>query len=112
MAIIQTVDLHTFREAFRAYGRQDQFSREAFEALFNYLEQYSEDTGDFDLDVVAICCDWTESHWSDIANDYCLDWVENCETDEEKAEAVRDYLNDNTIMLELSDGETFVYMAF
>ena len=45
-----------FEEHFNAMGRGDQFSRQAMEALFEY---YS-DMEDFQLDVVAICCDWTE----------------------------------------------------
>lgn len=112
MAIVQNVDLHAFREAFRVAGRQDQFSWEALEALFDYLEQYSEDVGEpFELDVIAICCEWCESHWSDIAKDCRID-LTDCEDDDERIEAVRDYLNDNTMMIELYGGETFVYMAF
>lgn len=112
MAIVQTLDMHQFREAFRAYGREDQFSREALEALFDYYEQLSDDIGEpFDLDVIAICCDWSEEHWSDIAFSYRID-LTDCEDDDERIEAVREYLSDNTSYLELSDGETFVYRTF
>ena len=30
-----------FADAFRRMGRENQFSREALEALFNYLEEYT-----------------------------------------------------------------------
>ena len=43
MAIVQTVDLYQFREAFRCMDRQDQFSYEGFEALFDYLDNLSYD---------------------------------------------------------------------
>lgn len=112
MAIVQTLNVYQFRDAFRAAGRKDQFSYEALGALFDYLEQYSEDIGEpFEMDVIAICCDWSEAHWSDIASDYRID-LTDCEDDDERIEAVRDYLSDNTSYTELSDGETFVYVNF
>lgn len=50
-----------FADAFRRMGRENQFSHEALEALFNYLEEYEQDTGeDLELDVVSLCCDFTE----------------------------------------------------
>ena len=56
-----TVNSSMFADAFRRMGREDQFSREALEALFNYLEDYEQDTGeDLELDVVGLCCDFTE----------------------------------------------------
>lgn len=109
MAIVQTVDLHTFREAFRAYGRLDQFSWEGLEVLFDYLEQYSEDVGEpFELDVIAICCDFYEGTAEDICNDYRID-TEGME-DDEIIDAAREYLEDEGVLV----GETvsgFVYRA-
>ena len=56
-----TVDSFMFVEAFRRMGRENQFSREALEALFNYLEEYEQDTGeDLELDVLGLCCEFTE----------------------------------------------------
>ena len=56
-----TVTSAMFADAFRRMGRENQFSREALEALFNYLEEYEQDTGeDLELDVVGLCCDFTE----------------------------------------------------
>ena len=50
-----------FADAFRRMGREDQFSREALEALFEYIENYEEDTGSrVELDVVGLCCEFTE----------------------------------------------------
>ena len=51
-----TVDQSTFVRQFEAYGRADQFSYEALEALFEYYDELE----DFELDVIAICCDWIE----------------------------------------------------
>ena len=51
-----TVDQATFVRQFEAYGRADQFSNEALEALFEYYDELE----DCELDVISICCDWTE----------------------------------------------------
>ena len=105
-----TVSNHDFVEAFRAYDRLDNFSFEALDLLFSYFEEYEESTGEeIELDVIAICCDFNESDTDDIIADYRID-VEGLD-DDEKLEAVRDYLNDNTTLV----GETasgFVYAAF
>ena len=56
-----TVTSYQFIEAFRACGRETQFSRAALFALFDYLENWEDDTGEgIELDPIALCCDWTE----------------------------------------------------
>ena len=56
-----SVNVYEFRDAFRAYDRQDQFSHAGLGALFDYLEEY-EDSCDteVELDVIALCCDFAE----------------------------------------------------
>lgn len=111
MAIVQTVNLYHFREAFRLAGRKDQFSYEALEAIFDYMEEYSEDTGeDVELDVISICCEWAEAHWSDIASDYDID-LSDCDDDEERISTVERFLENNT-QVALEFGGTFVYQQF
>lgn len=49
-----------FGDEFRSL-RPNNFSYEALDALFDYYENLEESTGDrIELDVIAICCDWTE----------------------------------------------------
>jgi predicted ArsR family transcriptional regulator len=111
MAIVQTLDKYSFVEAFEQSSRKDQFSHEALEAIFDYLEEYSDSTGEpVELDIIAICCDWTEADWKTIAEDYKID-LEGCDDDEERIEAVRDYLEYETQCVELSEG-SFVYVNF
>ena len=111
MAIIQTVDLYQFREAFRAAGRDDQFSYDGLECLFDYLEQYSEDTGEpLELDVVALCCEYYEDTAEDIAKNYCID-TEGMDEDE-IIDAVREHLEENTIIVGEPSGNVFVYRCF
>lgn len=56
----QTINLYNFRDAFQAM-RPNNFSYEGLRALFEYLEDLEDDTGEeIELDVIAICCDFTE----------------------------------------------------
>jgi hypothetical protein len=57
----QTITFGKFTDAFRAAGRKDQFSYGALRALYDYIEEMAEDTGvEYDLDVIALCCEFTE----------------------------------------------------
>jgi hypothetical protein len=71
----QTVNTASnFRDEFRACGRADQFSYEALGILFDYLEAYEMDTGEeIELDVVSICCDYSEDTPENIAQSYDID---------------------------------------
>ncbi len=107
----KTVNLSDFRDAFQRMGREKQFSYEGLEHLFDYLEQYEEDTGeDFELDVIAICCDFSEDTLENIAEQYGID-LDDCEDDEEKQQAVADYLTDQGAYV-AQVGEDFVYRQF
>jgi len=58
--IVKEVSFNDFLEAFKKHRRENQFSYEGKKALFDYLEELSEDLGDIKLDVIGICCDFTE----------------------------------------------------
>jgi hypothetical protein len=105
-----TVSRYDFERAFVDADRKDNFSYEALGLLFDYFESYEEETGqEIELDVIAICCEYTEDNPDDIIANYSID-VEGLD-DDEKIEAARDYLNDNTTLVgETSTG--FVYLAF
>jgi hypothetical protein len=107
-----TVDFYDFREAFRNYGRADSYSREGLEMLFNYLEDLEQDMGqELELDVIALCCDYNEEHWEDIAANYSID-LDGREDEEEKIEAVREYLEANTSLVGEPLEGCFIYVAF
>jgi len=64
MAIISKITNSTefIHEWMQWEERREQFSRPALEALFEYLDDFSEEMGeDIELDVVAICCDYSET---------------------------------------------------
>lgn len=111
MAIVQTLNVYQFRDAFRACGRNNQFSYKGLECLFDFLEQYSEDISEpWELDVIALCCDYYEDTAEDIANNYNID-IEGMD-DGEVVDAVREYLEDNTIIVGEHSDNVFVYQAF
>jgi len=57
----QSVGICEFRKAFEDYNRQDNFSYEGLEALFDFLESMEDECStELELDVVALCCDFTE----------------------------------------------------
>jgi len=103
----QTINKSQFRDAFSDMGRGNQFSYDALGILFDYLEEMDED---FELDVIAICCDFSEDSIEDIASNYSIDLSE-LEDEDEKKEAVMEYLNNNTSVVgETKDG--IVYQQF
>lgn len=96
-----------FRDEFRQAGRQDQFSYEALNMLYEYFEDIDPD---MELDVVAICCDYCEDTVEGVAEAYGLELPED-ENDDERRQAVFDYLSDHTSVV----GDTatgFVYANF
>ena len=114
MAIVQTLSKSSFIDAFKQSSRKDQFSYEALGAIFDYLEEYSDSTGEpVEFDIVGICCDWSEAHWSDIAREYSIDLNDfaDDEDDDNRIKAVAEFLWDNTSAYELSDG-SFVFIQF
>ena len=57
----KTISKYEFVKEFDEYNRGNNFSYEGREALFDYLEEYEESTGEeMELDVIGLCCDFTE----------------------------------------------------
>ena len=111
MAIVQTASFYDFQEAFRRMDRQSQFTYSGLRGLFDHLEQLSDAIGEpVELDVIAICCDYSEETFRDVANNYDIDLSE-CEDDDEIRETVLDYLSDHTVVAWSDDG-TVVYGCF
>ena len=102
----QTIDTaSSFRDEFRHAGRKDQFSYEALGLLFDYLEAYEMDTGEeIELDVVSICCDYTEGAPEHIARDYNID-VEGMDEDEAVAEVIATLQDNGAFVAKTSKGD-------
>ena len=93
--IYKTIDIYDFRAAFTDYDRADQFSYDGLCALFDCLSEMSNScTEPYELDVVALCCEFTE--YSDLAE--IKDIYSN--TNIENIEDLRDY----TTVIEFDGG--------
>ena len=108
----QTVNNSAFHDAFVSYGRTDNFSYEARDMLFDYFESIESDTGEeIELDVIAICCEYTEDSLEDVIANYSID-VSECEDETDRHAVVSDYLNDNTVLIGETGPNSYVYLAF
>jgi hypothetical protein len=107
-----TINRYQFERAFADADRKDNFTYEGLGLLFDHFEELEESTGqEIELDVIAICCDYDENHWEDIASNYSID-LTDCEDEDDKIEAVRDYLTNNTSLVGEPLAGTFLYVAF
>jgi hypothetical protein len=86
----QTVNTASnFRDEFRACGRADQFSYEGLGILFAYFEQYEDDTGEaVELDVIAICCEFSEDSYENIADQYGIELDPEMDDDYQKQQVI------------------------
>ena len=109
--MIQTLRLSDFTNAFRNSDRADQFSYEALELIFDYIEDYERDSGEkVEFDMIAICCEWAEDTPQEIARSYDID-LEG----KEGAAAlmhVYEHLNDETQVAGVTEKNTIVYVQF
>jgi hypothetical protein len=107
----QSVNFSAFVDAFHAHGRYDSFGYDALRVIFNYLEQYEQDCNEeIELDVIAICCDYTIDTWQSIADAYGIELDPN-DSEEDQEQQVKDFLEVETIVLgQCKDG--IVYQCF
>jgi len=102
-----TVSIHDFRTAFSQL-RPDNFTYEGLAVLFDYFEDCEQDGEEFELDVIAICCEFAEATWQEIANDYLLhDKTLDDESQDHKSK-VLDYLADEGVLIGETD-DSIVY---
>ena len=108
----QTVDFADFVNAFRHAGRQHTFSYDGLRALFDYLEEVERGIGEeFELDPIALCCDYAEDDADSIAEQYAID-LSDCADEDDKEEVVGSYLEHHTeVVATLSNG-VIVYRQF
>ena len=105
----QTIDCYQFRNAFERMGRKDQFSYDGLSALFDYLEEMEDGTGEeMELDVIALCCDYSEHESALVAaKEYGFEPDTEQDPDEREAAAL-EYLRDNTQVIEVDGGAVII----
>jgi hypothetical protein len=122
----KTINIHQFRDAFMDI-RPDNFSYEGLGILFNWYDEYEDSTGEeMELDVIAICCEWEESTIDEVINNYIVsthngktsiyndtvnDALEDCD-EEERAEVMEEWLQDNTMVAGVTESGSIVYIGF
>jgi hypothetical protein len=101
----QTIDIRDFHRAFETMGRGEQFSYDGRKALFEYLEQLEDECGtEIELDVIALCCDFSEERVLDVLKNYDLKSL--------------DELRDNTMVIDVDTSDddennhTIIYQSF
>lgn len=103
----QTIGLSQFTDEFNAC-RSNSFSYQGLELLFNFLEDCDPE---MELDVIALDCEYTEEAWQDIVEYFDID-LSDCDEDENRIQAVIDYLNDSTCYIGRTDSDKLVYQQF
>jgi len=99
--MIQTITSSDFTTAFHRAGRGDNFTYGGLIALYDYFEQYEDDTGEqIELDVIAICCEYNE--YESLA-EFQEDYSEEYQSIEEIEQATQ------VIMI---DDDSFIIQAF
>ncbi len=59
--MIQTIYKSDFTTAFHKAGRGNNFTYEGLNALYDYIEDYEDSTGEqIELDVIALCLEYNE----------------------------------------------------
>jgi len=60
------INFDQFVDAFKRMGREDQFSRTALDLIYDYLNEYE----DIELDIIAICCEFSEYTEEELIEEY------------------------------------------
>lgn len=93
--MIQTITESMFKDQFKAL-RPDNFSYQGLSALYDFLDDMGE-SEPVELDVIAICCDFSEEPLQDILDNYGLESLEE--------------LQDNTLVIAVLD-DSIVYQVY
>ena len=98
----ETINQSQFIDRFKEMNRKNNFSYEGKKALFEYLTDLEEDTGqETELDIISICCDYNEyENIKEFWNDY----------DKETYPDI-DAIREHTTVIEI-DNESFIIQAF
>lgn len=114
--LVTTIDNgYQLEQLFKECGRENHFSYEGFNALYDYLDEYSEEVGeDFKVDVIAICCDFTEyESWEELYNNYSYSYNNERKTFEELEEDnelddFKEWVQDRATVIEVTNCENDV----
>ena len=102
----RTINEYEFEQAFKNMDR-DNFSYDGYRALYEFLDEIcSSDDKGFELDVIAICCDFTEyenlkefqsEYYDDVAGD--------------KFKTIEE-IEEETMVIRIEDSDSFIIQVF
>jgi hypothetical protein len=99
---------------FRDYSheiRPDNFSYQGLRILFDYLEEMENSCGEeSELDVIGLCCEFSEASWEAIASDYSIE-IDETENEDEQKVQVLDFLADQGALVGETD-HSIIYRNF
>lgn len=102
--LVKMLDKYDLQREFKEYDR-DYFSLDGYQALLDLFEETGTTT---DLDVIAICCDFSEEEEDEIKDEYSnIDTIANAED----TESLLDALNYYTYAVLLDNGN-ILYQDF
>jgi hypothetical protein len=91
--------------------RPDNFSYQGLRVLFDYLEEIENSCGEeSELDVIGLCCEFSEESWETIASDYSIE-IDETENEDEQKVKVLDFLADQGVLVGETD-HSIVYRNF
>ena len=99
-----TVNFNQFNDWFTRSGSyKDNFSYEGRKALFDYLEELEDDTGEkIKFDPIALCSEYSEyENFKELKDNYDNDEITNLET-----------LRDFTTVIEIENSDKFIISDF
>ena len=98
----ENINFSTFCDRFKQMNRDNNFSYEGKRALFEYLEQFEEDTEkEIELDIIALCCEYNEY-------ESIKDYLQYYSTDEESEtyENIEDF--EEAVFQEIANKTTLI----
>ena len=102
--MIQKVTKNEFINIFKQ-RRPDNFTYEALELIFDFITEYENDTNmNVELDVIAICCDFSEMTKSELIDAY----PDSGNSDD----SIIKFLENKTLFLGTTSSNTFVFQDF
>jgi len=98
-----------FIQEFKAI-RPENFSYEGLSALFEYFEEFEDDTGEsVSFDPIAICCEFSEHESAlDAARQYTSDSAWRAMIQENANESALNWLCDQTQVIQLNSGGVII----
>ncbi|MEN6293658.1 MAG: hypothetical protein ABFD07_16785 [Methanobacterium sp.] len=102
----QTINKSQFIDAFQSSQYKGNFSYEGLCMLYEYLEDLADETGEeYELDIVALACEITESTYDEVISDYSIDMSDAINNQQH----VLDYLEYNSIICDYNDDIVLYY---